>query len=77
MYHFYGCLMYIYIFVVLQSLNLIVVYVKWLTEFVIKKTEESLKIPKRQKEAIHRRRIDNTMTKKYQRGNKKPYIEEE
>ena len=35
------------------------------------------KIPKGQSETVYRRRTDNTMAKRYQRGNQKPYIEEE
>jgi sugar (pentulose or hexulose) kinase len=35
------------------------------------------KIPKGQSESIHRRITDNTMVKRYQRGNQNPYIEEE
>ena len=34
------------------------------------------KIPKNQSETVYRRRTDNTMAKRYQRGNQKPYIEE-
>ena len=36
-----------------------------------------LKIPKGQSETVYRRRTDNTTAKRYQRGNQKPYIEEE
>jgi hypothetical protein len=36
-----------------------------------------LKIPKGQPESIYRRRTDNTMAKRYQRGNQNLYIEEE
>jgi hypothetical protein len=39
--------------------------------------KKSLKIPKGQSETVYRRRADNTMAKGYQRGNQKPYIEEE
>jgi hypothetical protein len=35
------------------------------------------KIPKGWSESVYRRRTDNTMTKRYQRGNQNPYIEEE
>jgi hypothetical protein len=35
------------------------------------------KIPKGQSESIYRRRTDNTMAKRYQRGNQNPYVEEE
>ena len=35
------------------------------------------KIPKRQSESVCRRRTDNTMAKRYQRGNQNPYVEEE
>ena len=35
------------------------------------------KIPKGQSESVYRRRTDNTMAKRYQRGNQNPYIEEE
>jgi hypothetical protein len=35
------------------------------------------KIPKGLSESVYRRRIDNTMVKRYQRGNQNPYIEEE
>ena len=35
------------------------------------------KIPKGQSESVYRRRRDNTMDKRYQRGNQNPYIEEE
>jgi hypothetical protein len=35
------------------------------------------KIPKGQAESVYRRRTDNTMTKRYHRGNQNPYIEEE
>ena len=34
-------------------------------------------IPKGQSESVYRRRTDNTMDKRYQRGNENPYIEEE
>jgi hypothetical protein len=36
-----------------------------------------LKIPQGQPESVYRRRTDNTMAKRYHRGNQKPYIEEE
>ena len=39
--------------------------------------KKSLKIPKGQSETVYRRRTDNTMAKRYQRGNQKPYIEEQ
>jgi len=39
--------------------------------------KKSLKIPMGQLESVYRRRTDNTMVKRYQRGNQKPYIEEE
>ena len=39
--------------------------------------KKSLKIPKGQSETVYRRRTDNTMAKRYQRGHQKPYIEEE
>ena len=35
------------------------------------------KIPKRLSESVYRRRTDNTMVKRYQRGNQNQYIEEE
>ena len=35
------------------------------------------KIPKGQSESVYRRRTDNTMAKRYQRGNQNQYIEEE
>jgi hypothetical protein len=35
------------------------------------------KIPKGQSESIYQRRTDNTMAKRYQRGNQNPYIKEE
>jgi hypothetical protein len=35
------------------------------------------KIPKGQSEPVYRRRTDNTMAKRYQRGNQNQYIEEE
>ena len=35
------------------------------------------KIPKRQSESAYRRSTDNTMVKRYQRGNQNQYIEEE
>ena len=35
------------------------------------------KIPKRQSESAYRRRTDNAMVKRYQRGNQNQYIEEE
>ena len=35
------------------------------------------KIPKERSETVYRRRTDTTMAKRYQRGNQKPYIEEE
>jgi hypothetical protein len=35
------------------------------------------KIPKRQSEPVYRRRTNNTMAKRYQRGNQNQYIEEE
>ena len=34
-------------------------------------------IPQRQSESVYRRRTDNTMAKRYHRGNQNPYIEEE
>ena len=34
-------------------------------------------IPQGSSESIYRRRTDNTMTKRYQKGNQNPYIEEE
>ena len=34
-------------------------------------------IPKGQSESVYRKRTDNTMAKRYQRGNENPYIEEE
>jgi hypothetical protein len=40
------------------------------------KYQEEFKIPKGQLESVYRRRTDNTMAKRYQRGNQKPYIEE-
>jgi hypothetical protein len=40
------------------------------------KYQEEFKIPKGQSESVYRRRTDNTMAKRYQRGNQKPYIEE-
>ena len=43
----------------------------------IQEDKKSLKIPKGQSESVYRRRIDNTMAKRYQRGNQNPYIEEE
>ena len=36
-----------------------------------------MKIPKGQSESVYWRRTDNTMAKRYQRGNQNPYIEEE
>ena len=36
-----------------------------------------MKIPNGQSESVYRRRTDNTMDKRYQRGNQNPYIEEE
>jgi hypothetical protein len=35
------------------------------------------KIPKGQSEPVYRRRAENTMAKRYQRGNQNQYIEEE
>jgi hypothetical protein len=35
------------------------------------------KIPKRKSESVYRRRTDNTMVKRYQRGNQNLYIEKE
>ena len=35
------------------------------------------KIPKRLSESVYRRRTDNTMVKRYQRGNQNMYMEEE
>ena len=39
--------------------------------------KENVKIPKGQSESVYLRRTDNTMAKRYQRGNQNPYIEEE
>ena len=39
--------------------------------------KKSLKIPKGQSESVYRRRTDNTVAKRYQRGNQNLYIEEE
>ena len=43
-----------------------------------KKDEQHIgqKIPKGQSEAIHQRRVNNTLVKRYQRGNQKSYIKE-
>ena len=41
------------------------------------KQHNVLKIPQGQSETVYRRRTDNTMAKRYQRSNQKPYIEEE
>ena len=35
------------------------------------------KIPQGQSESVYQRRIDNTMAKRYHRGNQNPYIKEE
>jgi phage FluMu protein Com len=35
------------------------------------------KIPKGKSESVYQRRTDNTMDKRYQRGNQNPYIKEE
>jgi hypothetical protein len=43
----------------------------------MKFNKNSLKILKDKSESVHRSRTDNTMTKRYQRGNQNPYIEEE
>jgi hypothetical protein len=42
----------------------------------MKTEKKSLKIPKGQPEAVYRR-TDNTMAKRYQRGNQKLYFEEQ
>jgi hypothetical protein len=39
--------------------------------------KKSLKIPKGQSESVYRRRTDNTVAKRYQRGNQNLYIVEE
>jgi hypothetical protein len=36
-----------------------------------------MKIPKGESESVYRRRTDNTMAKRYPRGNHNPYIEEQ
>ena len=40
------------------------------------RVKKNLKIPKEYSESVNRRRTDSTMTKRYQRGNQNPYIEE-
>ena len=42
-----------------------------------KRQHNGQKIPKGQSESVYWRRRDNTMAKRYQRGNQNPYIEEE
>ena len=41
-----------------------------------KRYKKCLKIPKGQSESVYRRWTDNTMAKRYQRGNQNPYIKE-
>ena len=45
-------------------------------KFTVPKQKE-FEDTKGQSESVYRRRTDNTMAKRYQRGNENPYIEEE